>query len=99
MDNPFFKNNGPFKFRDILSDLGLVNDQNNHDQNIIYIKPNLDLNYTKLGLTNQTVKLPKDLKVNTLQPFFINKTNKILNLYPLFIINGLENKSFELKFY
>ena len=38
-------------------------------QNIIYIKPNLDLNYTKLGLTNQTVKLPKDLKVNTLQPF------------------------------
>ena len=68
-------------------------------QNIIYIKPNLDLNYTKLGLTNQTVKLPKDLKVNTLQPFFINKTNKILNLYPLFIINGLDNKSFELKFY
>ena len=37
MDNPFFKNNGPFKFRDILSDLSLENDQNNQDQNIIDI--------------------------------------------------------------
>src|SRR5210317_1211045 len=38
MDNPFFKNNGPFKFRDILRDLSLENDQNNQDQNIIDIK-------------------------------------------------------------
>ena len=37
MDNPFFKNNGPFKFRDILRDLSLENDQNNQDQNIIDI--------------------------------------------------------------
>ena len=38
MDNPFFKNNGPFKFREILSDLNLVNNQNDQDQNIIDIK-------------------------------------------------------------
>jgi UDP-3-O-[3-hydroxymyristoyl] glucosamine N-acyltransferase len=37
MDNPFFKNNGPFKFRDILKDIGLKNNQNNQDQNIIDI--------------------------------------------------------------
>ena len=38
MDNPFFKNNGPFKFRDILRDLKLENNQNDQDQNIIDIK-------------------------------------------------------------
>ena len=27
MDNPFFKNNGPFKLRDILKDLNFINDQ------------------------------------------------------------------------
>ena len=37
MDNPFFKNNGPFKFLDILKDLRVENDQNNQDQNIIDI--------------------------------------------------------------
>ena len=38
MINPFFKNSGPFKFRDILKDLSLENDANNQDQNIIDIK-------------------------------------------------------------
>ena len=38
MDNPFFKNNGPFKFSDILKELKLANDQNIQDQNIIDIK-------------------------------------------------------------
>ena len=38
MDNPFFNNNGPFKFRDILRDLSLEKDQNDQDQNIIDIK-------------------------------------------------------------
>jgi UDP-3-O-[3-hydroxymyristoyl] glucosamine N-acyltransferase len=38
MHNPFFKNNGPFKYRDIINELGLRNDQNNYDQNIIDIK-------------------------------------------------------------
>jgi len=38
MDNPFFMNNGPFKLRDILKDLSLINDQINQDQIIIDIK-------------------------------------------------------------
>ncbi|MDA9794276.1 UDP-3-O-(3-hydroxymyristoyl)glucosamine N-acyltransferase [Candidatus Pelagibacter sp.] len=38
MDNPFFKNNGPFKIRDILAELKLGNDKNIQDQNIIDIK-------------------------------------------------------------
>jgi UDP-3-O-[3-hydroxymyristoyl] glucosamine N-acyltransferase len=38
MDNPFFKNKGPFKFIDILKELNLENDQNNQDQNIVDIK-------------------------------------------------------------
>ena len=37
MDNPFFKNTGPLKYRDILKYLNLKNDENNHDQNIIDI--------------------------------------------------------------
>ena len=32
MDNPFFKNNGPFKIRDILKELKLKYDQNIKDQ-------------------------------------------------------------------
>jgi UDP-3-O-[3-hydroxymyristoyl] glucosamine N-acyltransferase len=48
MDNPFFKNNGPFKFRDILKELGLENDQNIQDQNIIDIKDLKIQNQTKL---------------------------------------------------
>ena len=38
MDNPFFKNNGPFKIRDILKELNLYNDKDIQDQNIIDIK-------------------------------------------------------------
>jgi UDP-3-O-[3-hydroxymyristoyl] glucosamine N-acyltransferase len=38
MNNPFFKNNGPFKIRDILTELKLGNDQNIQDQNVIDIK-------------------------------------------------------------
>src|SRR5210317_1208471 len=38
MDNPFFNNNGPFNYSDILKDLGLENDKNNQDQNVIDIK-------------------------------------------------------------
>jgi UDP-3-O-[3-hydroxymyristoyl] glucosamine N-acyltransferase len=38
MDNPFFINNGPFKFSDILKDLGLEKEQSDQDQNIFDIK-------------------------------------------------------------
>ena len=46
MDNPFFKNNGPFKISDILKELKLVNDQDIQDQNVIDIK---DLLKSKLN--------------------------------------------------
>ena len=46
MDNPFFKNNGPFKISDILKELKLVNYQNIQDQNVIDIK---DLLKSKLN--------------------------------------------------
>ena len=46
MSNPFFKNNGPFKFREILNELNLENEKINEDLNIIDIK---DLQNSKLG--------------------------------------------------
>ena len=46
MDNPFFKNNGPFKISDILKELKLVNDQVIQDQYVIDIK---DLLKSKLN--------------------------------------------------
>jgi len=38
MDNPFFRNNGPFKFNEILKDLNLKPDEKNKDLSIIDIK-------------------------------------------------------------
>ena len=38
MKNPFFKNSGPFRFKDILKKLNLENDKNNADLDIIDIK-------------------------------------------------------------
>ena len=38
MVNPFFKNNGPFKFNEILKELSIKNNQINEDTNIIDIK-------------------------------------------------------------
>jgi len=46
MINPFFKNNGPFKFRDILKELDIEMDENNENPNIIDIK---DLQNSKLN--------------------------------------------------
>jgi UDP-3-O-[3-hydroxymyristoyl] glucosamine N-acyltransferase len=38
MPNPFFKNNGPFKFSEILNDLNLKTDETNKDLSVIDIK-------------------------------------------------------------
>jgi UDP-3-O-[3-hydroxymyristoyl] glucosamine N-acyltransferase len=46
MDNPFFKNNGPFKFKEILKLLNLQNDKENEDLIINDIK---DLENSKLN--------------------------------------------------
>ena len=73
MDNPFFKNNGPFKFRDILSDLSLVSDQNNQDQNIIDIK---DLQNSKSNeITFFHSKKYKTVANNTKASFCITTKN------------------------
>ena len=73
MDNPFFKNNGPFKFREILSDLSLVNDQNNQDQNIIDIK---DLQNSKSNeITFFHSKKYKTVANNTKASFCITTEN------------------------
>src|SRR6056300_376583 len=73
MDNPFFKNNGPFKFRDILRDLSLENDQNNQDQNIIDIK---DLQNSKSNeITFFHSKKYKTVANNTKASFCITTKN------------------------
>jgi len=46
MVNPFFRNNGPFKFNEILKDLNLRLDEKNKDFNIIDIK---DLQNSKIN--------------------------------------------------
>ena len=46
MENPFFKNNGPFELKDILKDLNLKNHLNNEYQNVVDIK---DLQNSKLN--------------------------------------------------
>ena len=46
MVNPFFKNNGPFKFRDILKELDIEMDDNNENLNVTDIK---DLQNSKLN--------------------------------------------------
>ena len=38
MANPFFNNNGPFKFKEILKELNLKSDKNDENLNIVDIK-------------------------------------------------------------
>ena len=73
MDNPFFKNNGPFKLRDILKDLNLINDQVNQDHNIIDIK---DLQNSKSNeITFFHSKKYKTVANNTKASFCITTKN------------------------
>jgi UDP-3-O-[3-hydroxymyristoyl] glucosamine N-acyltransferase len=73
MVNPFFKNSGPFKFRDILKDLSLENDTNNQDQNITDIK---DLQNAKLNeITFFHSKKYKEVAKNTKASFCITTKN------------------------
>ena len=73
MDNPFFKNNGPFKLSEILRDLSLVNSQNNQDQHIIDIK---DLQNSKSNeITFFHSKKYKTLANNTKASFCITTKN------------------------
>jgi UDP-3-O-[3-hydroxymyristoyl] glucosamine N-acyltransferase len=73
MDNPFFKNNGPFKFRDILKELSLENDEKSQDQNIIDIK---DLQNSQLNeITFFHSKKYKVAAKNTKASFCITTKN------------------------
>ena len=73
MDNPFFKNNGPFKFRDILKELRLDIPQNNQDQNIIDIKDLI--NSKKNEITFFHSKKYKTAANNTKASFCITTKN------------------------
>ena len=73
MDNPFFMNNGPFKFRDILKELNIENDQTDLDLNIIDIK---DLtNSKKNEITFFHSKKYKELAKNTKASFCFTTEN------------------------
>ena len=73
MDNPFFKNNGPFKYRDILNELKLENDQSNQNQNIVDIKDLL--NSKKNEITFFHSKKYKVAANNTKASFCITTEN------------------------
>jgi UDP-3-O-[3-hydroxymyristoyl] glucosamine N-acyltransferase len=73
MDNPFFINNGPFKFKDILKELNLENNQSDLDLNIIDIK---DLtNSKKNEITFFHSKKYKTIANNTKASFCITTKN------------------------
>ena len=73
MLNPFFKNDGPFKFREILKDLNLKFDKKNEDLNINDIK---DLQNSQLNeITFFHSKKYKSIANNTKASFRITTQN------------------------
>ena len=73
MHNPFFKNNGPFKFREILKVLNLKFDKKNEDLNINDIK---DLQNSQLNeITFFHSKKYKSIAKNTKASFCITTQN------------------------
>jgi UDP-3-O-[3-hydroxymyristoyl] glucosamine N-acyltransferase len=73
MNNPFFKNNGPFKFRDILKELKLENNQHNEDLDIVDIN---DLQNSKLNeITFFHSQKYKSVANNTKASFCITTKN------------------------
>ena len=95
MDNVFFKNNGPFKFKDILKDLNLGITQNNQDKDIIDIK---DLqNSKKNEITFFHSKKYKILANNTKASYCITTKNLQIelpkNCIPIIVDNVLVSTS------
>ena len=73
MDNPFFKNNGPFKFTEILNHLNLQNYKNNQD---LIIKDIKDLQNSKSNeITFLHSKKYKMIANNTKASFCITSKN------------------------
>jgi UDP-3-O-[3-hydroxymyristoyl] glucosamine N-acyltransferase len=95
MDNHFFKNNGPFKLRDILKDLSLENKEDNQDHNIIDIK---DLQNSKSNeITFFHSKKYKEIANNTKASFCLttkNLQNELpKNCIPIIVDNVLVSTS------
>ena len=91
MDNPFFKNNGPFKLSEILKELNLENYKNNEDSIISNIK---DLQNSKLNeITFFHSKKYKLAANNTKASFCITTKNLVnelpKNCLPIFVHNVL----------
>jgi UDP-3-O-[3-hydroxymyristoyl] glucosamine N-acyltransferase len=73
MNNPFFRNNGPFKLRDILKDLNLEIKEDNQENNIIDIK---DLQNSKSNeITFFHSKKYKEFANNTKASFCLTTKN------------------------
>ena len=95
MVNPFFKNNGPFKFNEILKDLNLELDEKNKDLSIIDIK---DLQNSKINeITFFHSKKYKLAANNTKASFCITSQNLIEELpkscKPIIVDNVLVSTS------
>ena len=95
MVNPFFRNNGPFKFNEILKDLNLEHEKKNKDLTIIDIK---DLENSKINeITFFHSKKYKSAANNTKASFCITSQNLIdelpKNCKPIIVDNVLVSTS------
>ena len=79
MVNPFFKNNGPFKFKEILKDLNLNLDEKNKDLNIIDIK---DLQNSKINEITFFHSKKYKLAANVTKASFCITTQNLLDELP-----------------
>ena len=90
MVNPFFKNNGPFKFFDILNELKINIDSVSDDQDIIDIKDLLTSNHNEITFFHS--KKYKDIAKNTKASFCItteNLKNELPNSCKPIVVNNV----------
>jgi len=95
MVNPFFTNNGPFKFKDILKELKLVNNQDKQDHKIIDIKDLVNSKQNEITFFHS--KKYKNDANNTKASFCITSQNLIdelpKNCKPIIVDNVLVSTS------
>ena len=78
MINPFFKNNGPFKFLDILDELKINIDKIDNDLDVLDIKDLLTSNHGEITFFHSNRY--KDIAKNTKASFCITTENLKINL-------------------
>ena len=95
MINPFFKNNGPFKFKEILKELSISNDQINEDINIIDIKDlqNSKSNEITFFHTKKYKSVANDTKASFCITTEILKNELPKNCIPIIVDNVLVSTS------